>query len=211
MVKNQATEDYELQKAQTQYDILKVKVDQNQALLAQAQSNYELAQLRKDELDQKIPITPQLSDRELAPIRKAILVQEKRIAELIKQRGIIVLTAPFDGIVNTLSCKPGQTVVRGDAIMTIVRPTPESITAWIPQKNIGKFAQNMKVKVVSLNTPRRSFVSQIANMSPSLELIPQQLWRNPTIPEWGRSIQVPIQPSFACLHNDIARITTILQ
>ena len=211
LVSEQATEDYELQKAQTQYDILKEKVDQSQVLLAQAQHNYDRALLRKDELDQRIPITPLLSDRELSPIRKAILVQEKRVAELIKQRGIIVLTAPFDGIVNTLSCKPGQTVVRGDAIMTLVRPTPESITAWVPQKNIAQFAQNMKVKVLSLNTPRQSFVSQISNMSPSLELIPQQLWRNPTIPEWGRSIQVPIQPSFACLHNEIVGITTILQ
>ncbi len=211
LVSEQATEEYELQKAQTQYDILKEKVDQTQALLDQAQANYELAQLRKDELDQKIPVSPLLSDKELAPIRKAILVQEKRIAELIKQRGIIVLTAPFDGIVNTLNYKPGQTVVRGDAIMTIVQPTPDSITAWIPQKNIGQFARNMKVKVVSLNTPRQTFISQISNMSPSLELIPQQLWRNPTVPEWGRSIQVPIQPSFACIHNEIVGITTILQ
>ena len=211
LVSEQATEEYELQKAQTQYDILKEKVDQTQALLDQAQTNYELAQLRKDELDQKIPVSPLLSDRELAPIRKAILVQEKRIAELIKQRGIIVLTAPFDGIVNTLNYKPGQTVVRGDTIMTIVQPTPDSITAWIPQKNIGQFARNMKVKVVSLNAPRQTFISQISNMSPSLELIPQQLWRNPTVPEWGRSIQVPIQPSFACLHNEIVGITTILQ
>ena len=211
LVSEQATEAYELQKVQTQYDILKEKVDQTQALLDQAQTNYELAQLRKDELDQKIPVSPLLSDRELAPIRKAILVQEKRIAELIKQRGIIILTAPFDGIVNTLNYKPGQTVVRGDAIMTIVQPTPDSITAWIPQKNIGQFARNMKVEVVSLNAPRQTFISQISNMSPSLELIPQQLWRNPTVPEWGRSIQVPIQPSFACLHNEIVGITTILQ
>ncbi|MCD6174811.1 MAG: HlyD family efflux transporter periplasmic adaptor subunit [Planctomycetes bacterium] len=211
LVSEQATEEYELQKAQTQYDILKEKVDQTQALLDQAQTNYELAQLRKDELDQKIPVSPLLSDRELAPIRKAILVQEKRIAELIKQRGIIVLTAPFDGIVNTLNYKPGQTVVRGDTIMTIVQPTPDSITAWIPQKNIGQFARNMKVKVVSLNAPRQTFISQISNMSPSLELIPQQLWRNPTVPEWGRSIQVPVQPSFACIHNEIVGITTILQ
>ena len=152
-----------------------------------------------------------MSDTELAPIRKAILVQEKRLAEFIQQRDIIILTAPFDGIVNALNYKPGQTVVRGDPIMTIVNPTPDSITAWVPQKNIGQFVQNMKVKVISLNAPRQSFVSQISNMSPSLELIPQQLWRTPTVPEWGRSIQIPVQPSFACIHNEIVGITTVLQ
>ena len=211
LVNEQATEEYELQKAQAQYNIMKEKVDQTQALLDQSQVNYELAQLRKDEFNQKVPVSPLLSDRELAPIRKAILVQEKRIAEIIKQRGIIVLTAPFDGIVNTLNYKPGQTVVRGDAIMTLVKPTPESITAWVPQKNIGQFARNMKVKIVSLNTPHQTFVSQVSNMSPSLELMPQQLWRNPSTPEWGRTIQIPVQPDFACIHNEIVGITTVVQ
>ena len=211
LVSQEATEDYELQKAQAQYDIMKEKVDQTQALLEQSQVNYELTQLRRDEFNQTVPVSPLLSDRELAPIRKAILVQEKKVAEIIKQRGIIVLTAPFDGIVTALNCKPGQTVVRGDAIMTLVKPTPESITAWVPQNNMGRFARNMKVKVVSLNTPEQTFVSQISNMSPALELMPQQLWRNPATPEWGRTIQIPVQPNFACVHNEIVGITTVIQ
>jgi multidrug resistance efflux pump len=211
LVAEEASEEYELKKIQAQYDIFSESVTQKEVLLAQAEVNYEAAMLRKDEFDQSTPVSPQLSDTELAPIRKAILVQEKRLAEFIQQRDIIILTAPFDGIVNALNYKPGQTVVRGDPIMTIVNPTPDSITAWVPQKNIGQFAHTMKVKVVSLNTPRQSFVSQISNMGPSLELMPQQLWRAPTVPEWGRSIQVPIQPSFACIHNEIVGITTILQ
>jgi HlyD family secretion protein len=211
LVDKQAAEAYELQKIQAQCEIFRESVEQKTQLLAQAEKNYESALLRKDELEESIPLAPEISEKELAPIRKAILVQEKRLAELIEQRDVIVLTAPFDGIVNVLDSKPGQTVVRGDAIMTIVKPTPDSITAWVPQKNIAQFKQNMKVKVVSLNAPRQSFVSQIANMSPSLQLIPQQLWRVPNVPEWGRSIQIPIQPNFACIHNEIVGITTVLQ
>ena len=211
LVDEQATEEYELQKAQAQYDIMKEKVDQTQALLDQSKVNYELARLRKDEFSETLPKSPLLSDRELAPIREAIIVRETKIKELIKQHGIIVLTAPFDGIVTALNCKSGQTVVRGEAIMTIVEQKPESITAWVPQKKMGRFVQNMKVKVVSLNTPQRSFVSQISNISPAMELMPQQLWQNPTIPEWGRPIQIPIQPNFACAHNEVVGITTVTQ
>ena len=211
LVAEEAAEEYELQKIQAQCDIFRESVAQKEVLLAQAEANYEAAMFRKDEFDQSTPVSPQLSDKELAPIRKAILVQEKRLAEFIKQRDIIVLTAPFDGIVNALNYKSGQTVVRGDAIMTIVNPTPGSITAWVPQKNIDQFAQNMKVKVVSLNMPHQTFVSQISGMGPALELIPQQLWRVPTVAEWGRSIQIPIQPSFACIHNEIVGISTVVQ
>ena len=211
LVSQQAAEEYELQKIQNQYEIFKETVAQKEKLLAQADDNYNAAVMRKDELDQSIPLAPELSEKELAPIRQAILVQEKRIAELIEQRDIIVLTAPFDGIVNTLNYKPGQTVVRGDPIMTIVKPAPASITAWIPQKDSRKFSQNMKVKVVSLDTPRQTFISQISRISPSLELIPEQLWRNPNTPEWGRAIQIPVQPSFACIHNEVVGVTTVIQ
>lgn len=204
-----ATEEYELQKIQTQYEIVRERVEQTEELLAQAQKSYEAAQLRKDEFDQSIPVAPRLSDTELTPIRKAILVQEKRIQEIIKQRGIIVLTAPFDGIVNTLNYKSGQTVVRGDPIMTIVKPAAESITAWIPQKDMDKLDLNMKVKVVSMNPPYQTFASQVSNIGPVLELIPQRLWRDPAIPEWGRSVQISIQPNFKCIHNEIVGIRLI--
>lgn len=210
LIKDRAAEEYELQRVQAQHDILKEKVSQTEHLLAQAQKNYESAQLRKDEFDQSVPLSPELSDKELAPIRKAILVQENKIVELIKQRDIIVLTAPFDGIINTLNYKAGQTVVRGDAIMTIIKPTPEFITAWVRQKDMERFSQNIKVKVVSHSSNHQSFVSQISHISPSVEMIPQRLWQNPSIPEWGRVIQIPIQPNFVCSHNEIVGIRTIL-
>ncbi len=201
-----ATEEYELQKVQAQYDIFKERVTQNEQLLAQAQSDYDAAQLRKDEFEQTIPVAPRLSDKELAPIRQAILVQEKKINELIKQRGIIVLTAPFDGIVNTLNYKSGQTVVRGDAIMTIIKPNAEFVNAWVRQDDMDKYELNMPVEIVSMSLTSKVFTSQVSNISSSLEKIPQRLWRNPTIPEWGRSVQIPIQPNFACVHNEVVGI-----
>lgn len=210
LVKEHAAEEYELQKTQVQYDILTEKVSQAEHLLAQAQENYESSQLRKDEFDQSVPLSPELSDKELAPIRKAILVQENKISELIKQRDIIVLTAPFDGIINTLNYKAGQTVVRGDSIMTIIKPEPEAITAWVPQKDMERFSQNMKVKVISHNPNHQSFVSQVSHISPSVEMVPPRLWQNPSIPEWGRVIQIPIQPNFICTHNEIVGIKAVL-
>ncbi len=211
LLKENAAEEYELQKAQVQYDILKVTVQRTEQLLAQAQQDYDAALLRKDEFEQNVPRRPLLAEKELALIRKAILVQEKRISELIKQRDVIVLTAPFDGIVNTLTYKPGQTVVRGDAIMTIVKPTPEIITTWVAQKDMTQVDLNLKVKVTSLNPPYNTFVSQVSHVGASLELIPQRLWKDPTRPEWGRSVQIPVQPGFACLHNEIIGVNMMMR
>lgn len=209
LLKDHAAEDYELQKAQAQYNIMTEKIAQADQLLAQAQKDYEAALLRKDEFDQQVPRRPLLADKELAPIRQAILVQEKRITELVKQRDVIVLTAPFDGVINTLTYKPGQTVVRGDAIMTIVKPTPEVITTWVGQNGMNEILVNTKVEVASLNAPYETFESQVSHISASLEIIPQRLWKDPTRPEWGRCIQIPIQPEFVCVHNEVLGIRTL--
>jgi len=211
LLKQDAAEEYELQKVQASHAMLKEKVIQTEKLLAQADNIYADTQIRKDEFEQKIPVRPLLADKELVPIRKAILVQEKRIEELVTQRDIIVLTAPFDGIVNSLDCMPGQTVVRGDEIMTIVKPTPDVITTWVSQKDMNRFTLNTKVKILSLNMPRQSFMSQVSRVSTSIELIPERLWAHPDMPEWGRSVQIPIQPTFACIHNEIVGIKSILQ
>lgn len=210
LVQQNAAEAYELQKAQTSYAVLQEKVTRSEQLLAQAETDYEAARLRKDEFEQKVPYRPQVADRELAPIRQAILVQEKRIDELMTQRDIIVLVAPFDGVVNTVNYKAGQTVVRGDSIMTVVKPQPEYIMAWVPQKDMGRFDVNTKVKIVSQSTPYQSFESQISHMGAALELLPERLWKVPTTPEWGRSVKIPIQPGFQCLHNEVLGIKTLL-
>lgn len=208
LLKNNAAEDYELQKIQAQYDILKETVFREEKLLVQAQEDYDAAVLRKDEFEQKVPKRPLVADTELAPIRQAILVQEKRIAELVKQRDIIVLTAPFDGVINTLTYKPGETVMRGDAIMTIVKPTPEVVTAWVSQQEMDQVSVNMKVEVASQNPPFQAFRSQISHISASLEVIPKRLWKDPARAEWGRCVQIPVQPGFACVHNEILDIRT---
>lgn len=211
LVNQNAAEVYELQRIQVRYDVLQESVEQAEQMLAQAQKNYEAALLRKDEFSQTVPMRPELADKELAPIRKAILVQEKRIAELIKRRDVIVLTAPFDGIVNTITYKPGQTVVRGDPIMTIVKPVPDIITTWIDQKNMNKIDLNTRVEVISLNAPNHTFVSQVSHIGASIEMIPERLWEKPTVPEWGRLVQVPIQPGFTCIHNEVVGIRTLVQ
>jgi multidrug resistance efflux pump len=204
-----AAEEYELQKVQALYDVMTETIRQTEDLLSQAQRGYESALLRKDEFDQTVPRRPQLADKELAPIRKAILVQEKEIAELIKQRDVIVLTAPFDGIINTMTYKAGQTVVRGEPIMTLVKPTPGLITTWVTQNQMARVEMNMKVQVASLVPPYQSFQSQISNIGASMEIIPQRLWKDQAVPEWGRSVEIPIQPGFNCIHNEILGIKTV--
>ncbi len=201
-----AAEEYELKKCQSELDVLKEKIVHDEELLAAAEQSVDNALQRKDEFNQQKRFSNSLTDKQLEPIRLAIVVQEKHIEELMEQFDTVVLTAPFDGIVNSLNFKPGQAVMGGEAIMTIIKPTSDYITAWIPQHDIDGFELNTKVQVVSCRMPRTTFDSQISHIGASIEQMPEVLWPSPSTPSWGRPVQIPVLPKFACIHNEIVGI-----
>ncbi len=206
LLEEKAIDKYEVDQAKAQYNVLNEKVMKNEELLAQAQDNYEKAKVRKDEFMKNIPVKPWSTDKALEPIKKAILVQERRIKELMQERDLIVLTAPFDGIIQNMNCKSGQAVVRGEPIMTIIKPIPESIVTWIPQQKAKDIKVSTKVQVVSLNTAKQTFEGEISHLSPAMEVVPQRLWWNPDIPEWGQVAKITVHPGFSVIPNEMVGI-----
>ncbi|MGE4286429.1 MAG: HlyD family secretion protein [Phycisphaerae bacterium] len=204
LIASDAAEQYELEVAMAAYERTSAQVAAHEQLLAQAEKNLAAAQARLDEAAPYIPLSPKLADARLEPIRKAIIVQEMTIEEILKQRDIIVLTAPFDGYINEMICLEGQTVVRGDPIMTVVKERPEYVVAWLNENQRAKV--NQKVEIVSLSNMNQAFESQISDVSPSIAELPERLWLNPKVPEYGQTITIPFQPDFACLHNEMVGI-----
>lgn len=206
LLKNEAAEQYELERAQSQYNILQEQISRDEELLVAAEKMVEIAMIRKEEFNEQQGIGYLVSDKQLEPIRAAIVAQELRIKELMEVFDTVVLTAPFDGIVNTLNFKPGQAIMSGEPIMTIVKPNPDYIVAWVPHYDINNFELNAPVRVFSQRIPIISFESQISHTNASIELMPENLWLNQTTPTWGRKIQIPVMPGFSCLHNEIVGI-----
>lgn len=204
LIASDAAEPYELAVAQAAYERVSAEVAAREVLLAQAEKDLVAAQARLDEAGAYVPLSPKLADARLEPIRKAIIVQEMAIEEILNQRDIIVLTAPFDGYINEMICLEGQTVVRGEPIMTIVREKPEYVVAWLSENQ--RAVVNQKVEIVSLANPTMAFQSQISDVSPSIGELPERLWLNPKVPEYGQAVTIPFQPDFACLHNEMVGI-----
>ncbi len=204
-----AAEQYELDKCRSEYNILKEQIAIEELQLAAAELTLKNAQLQREEFEaQKSRINFSIETR-LEPIRKAIVVQERVINEIMNMYDTVVLKAPFDGIVNNLYFKSGQAVTGGAIIMTLIKPQAQRIMAWVPQKSIGHFTPGTKVEIVSLTDNRISFESEIANVSAAMELMPDVLWPSPTIPTWGRPIEIPILPEFKSIHNEMVGLRVV--
>ena len=212
LVQQDAIAPYELQRAQAQYNSLAKKIEENEHLLEQARIDLEQAQQRRDEFVARQLQHPSV-DAALEVIRKEAQVQEKLLEQLLVQRNSLVIKAPADGIVIQIQAnaniaalrrpgegilrRPGEVVLAGDPILTIAERQPAQVIAYARENQVNWVREGMAVELVELaQSGSKAHVarSQILRVGPTIEQMPQQLWRNPGVPQWGRPFLVKIPP-----------------
>jgi len=221
LLEEDAIPPYELQKAEALYNALAKKIELNQHLLAQAERDLEQAGQRREEFSRLKTVHPSI-DSALEAIRKQIAVQEKLIDELSVQREALKITSPVDGIVTQIQVnsnqvalrrpgedvlrRPGEFVLAGDPILVVAEKEPTEIVAYIGQEQLAKVKEMMVVQIVKNTEPAQVANSQVVSLSPTMELMPQRLWRNPNIAQWGRPILIKIPPGLKLLPGETVGI-----
>jgi hypothetical protein len=182
---------------------------------------------RRDQFAQQQLVEPSV-DHALEVIRKEIRVQEELMKGLLEQRKAlqsrqaVELTSPIDGIVIPISMRendaesqrPGEQVMRrvgevvraGDPILAVAQKEPTEIVAYVSEQQLGAMKESMAVELVKVRTPAQIARSQIASVSPTMELMPQRLWRNPNIPQWGRPVLIDIPPGLSLVPGEVVGI-----
>lgn len=196
---------YELQKVEVQYNTLAKKIEENEHLLEQAKQDLGQAQERRDEFAQRQPQHPSV-DSTLEVIRKAVRVQEQRIDELLARRVPLVLKSPFDGLVSQVLRRPGGAILAGEPILTVAEAEPREIIAYASEDQLGWVRERMAVELIKNGEPAQIASSQVAYLGPTMELMPERLWRNPNIPQWGRPVLIRIPPSFKLVPGELVGI-----
>jgi multidrug resistance efflux pump len=227
LLEQDAVAPYELEKTQVQYNALAKKIEENEHLLEQAKSDLEQNQQRWDEYARSHPFHPSVDDA-LEVIRKQIGVQERLMdgllaqLEALKSREALELKAPIDGVVipvqqranevrllrpgeKTLR-RPGEVVVAGDPILAIAEARPSEIIAYVGDRQLGQVKEKMLVELIKDREPPQIATSQITHVGPTMELIPERLWRNPNIPQWGRPVVIEVPEGLELVPGEMVGI-----
>ncbi|MHC4122068.1 MAG: HlyD family secretion protein [Planctomycetota bacterium] len=221
LLKKEAIAPYELQKAEALYKVVAKRIEENQHLLTQAEKDLKQAQQRRDEFAQRQLVHPSVNSA-IETIRKQIVVQEKLIAELSVQRESLRITSPIDGKVVQIQIranqaalrrpgedvlrKPGEVVLAGDPILVVAETQASEIVAYINQEQLAKVKETMVVQLVKGNEPAQIASSQVARLGPTMELMPQQLWQNTNIAQWGQPILIKVPPGLKLLPGETVGI-----
>jgi len=213
LLEQKAIAPYEHEKAQVQYNALKKKIDENNNLLEQAKSDLTQAQQRRDEYAKSLPFNPSVDDA-LDVIRKQIAVQERLMdgvlaqLEALKARENLELKAPIDGVVipvqqqtnealmrrpgEKIMGRPGEAVTAGEPIIAIAEARPSEIIAYIGDRLLGQVEEKMPVEIIKDRVPPQIAKSQITQVGPTMELMPERMWLYPNMPQWGRPVLIEI-------------------
>ncbi len=94
--------------------------------------------------------------------------------------------------------RPGEVVLAGDLILTIAERQPTEVVAYARENQVKWVHEGMAVELGELarsGGKAQIARSQISRVGPTIEQMPQRLWRNPAVPEWGQPFLVKIPPA----------------
>jgi len=227
LLEQDAVAPYELEKTQVQYNALAKKIEENEHLLEQGKSDLALNQQRWDEYARSHPFHPSVDDA-LEVIRKQIGVQERLMDGLLSQlealkfREALELKAPIDGVVipvqqranearlrrpgEKILRRPGEVVAAGEPILAIAEVRPSEIIAYVSDKQLGQVEEKMLVELIKDREPPQIATSQITHVGPTMELMPERLWLNPNIPQWGRPVVIDIPEGLELVPGEMVGI-----
>jgi multidrug efflux pump subunit AcrA (membrane-fusion protein) len=227
LVEQKAIAPVEHEKAQVQYNALARKIEENEKLLDQAKSDLEQTQQRRDEYAKSLPFNPSVDDA-LEVIRKQIAVQERLMdgvlaqLEALKARESLEIKAPVDGVVipvqqqtneaimlrpgEKIIGQPGEVVTAGEPILAIAQAVPSEIVAYIGEGLFGQLEENMPVEIIKERDPPQKADSQITQIGPTMELMPERLWLNPNTPQWGRPVLIEFPDGLELIPGELVGI-----
>ena len=228
LVSKEAIAPYELEKARVQYESLASKVKENEQQLEQTKEDLRKSEERREQFSEQQ--LPELSvDHALEAIRREITVQEEIMKGLLAQletletRRNVELKSPIDGVViavhsqtnEAILQRPGEQVVRrpgevvsaGDPILAVAESEPTEIIAYVSESQFRLLAEQMTVRLIKSRDPAQIAESQVVRIGPTIELMPQRLWSNPNVPQWGRPVLINIPPGLNVVSGEIVGIT----
>jgi len=182
---------------------------------------------RQDEYRKFQPYNPSVESA-LDVIRKEMKVQEQMMEgviaqlEALKARESVELKAPFDGVVvsiavrtnEAIALRPGEKIVRrqgevvtaGDPVVAIAEAQPAEVIAYTSERILGRVHEKMPVELVKDREKAQIARSEVVSVGPTVELVPQRLWRNPNVPQWGRPVRVKIPPGLQLLPGEVVGV-----
>ncbi len=180
----------------------RVRLDENRALRAKYDEDRRAAETRRRTFERGRGSAEGVEPA-LLPLVRAIEVQNAKLDELRVAREQLTLRAPVAGQVTEVLAHAGQAVVAGESVVTVTESLPAEILAWLPETSRRHPKEKDLVRVTRRADTRRAAESVVTRVGASVQALPQQLWRDPRVPEYGVPVAIAATPALALVPGEV--------
>ena len=178
--------DSELTQLEMQHDAVAERVRQQTEIVSDRQEILRAAEARlsafEADLDQPLRDVEQIL---LAPTRWSIRAQQIELESIALARTQLQLRAPAAGQVETIMSRPGQVLIAGDVLLTIVEPEPRALVAFVPATDIDKIQVGMTALVQRASAVGPVLTTRVTSLGAAARQVPPRFWVDSRIEEWA--------------------------
>ena len=115
------------------------------------------------------------SAEQLAAAQAQVESAQRAVDTLELQLSKLVLLAPFDGVVLSVSAEPGETATAGATLLVLGRQDDKTITVYIPEDLYGQLSLGQAAEVSVDSFPGEHFEATVANIADQAEFTPRNV------------------------------------
>jgi HlyD family secretion protein len=133
---------------------------------------------------------PGIREEQVAMVRKQIVQQRSEVAsanaiteqaraqlvEAQANRQDLTVRAPFSGVVVTRAAEPGEVVIAGTALLTMVDLTKVYLRGFVPEGQIGKIKLGQPVHVYLDSNTKQPIDAWVARIDPQATFTPENTY-----------------------------------
>jgi len=182
------------------YEVLRTKVERDAEAIALAEANLKTAAERRNRLN-PVDFDSSVTDAVLKSLQADIAAQQAAVMEVQSRREALVLRAPVKGRVASIVRRPGESMLAGDPIMTIVGEYSTRVMAYVDERAPLTFHVGDAVEVLSRTHPKTVANGTILKVGAHMEPFPLRLLTytsaDPMMPPHGIQVLVGELPDGA--------------
>jgi HlyD family secretion protein len=164
---NLMMEEAKLADLERQYAELENGIDPKALALAQARLETAAANLAAARAG--------TSPEELAVVQAQVDAAQAALDVIRAQIAELTITAPVDGVVLTRTAEPGEVLVPGAPLFTLIQLKELTITVYVPEDRYGTIRLGQAATVTADSFPGEKFKAQVVRIADQAEFTPRNV------------------------------------
>ena len=117
------------------------RIESRSSAVRDWQQRVQRVQGRLQEFSKVLPASGDATRPELAPLHAQIEVSKALLAQVDARRQLLVVRAPFDGVVHRVLLQPGDVAIAGQSVLTLRKPEVDRVIGYA----IGAVARRLSI------------------------------------------------------------------